>query len=150
MCVIVKDNNWEICFRNIWLSSSIINKVNIGIFCTFYWTHTFLFWRAGRLKLLVFHFHRNFIVLHTAEEGPPGACTQSRGTDWEVSLDLQTGYKHKIVKHVITHTETHIQEHIHTQIRQNGLLLASMSRSRGYNSVADNCSFTFPMSLWWT
>lgn len=42
---------------------------------------------------------------------------------------------------VLSHT------HKLTQTKRTALLLASISRSRGYNSEADNCSFTFPMSF---
>lgn len=141
------DRNWALLLL-MEVLTDYNSTVTIRIALTVWWIHTFLFWRAGRLKLLVFHFDRNFVVLHPAEEGTPGAGTQSRATNREVSLDLQTGFKHKIVKHVIMHTEAHIE--VYTQMRRSDLLLASMSRSRGYNSVADNCSFTFPMSLWWT
>ena len=67
---------------------------------------TFLFGGAGLEFLL--HFDRNLVVLHAAEERAPRARTQPRCADWEVSLDLQTGWGHnRSVKYALSHTLIH-------------------------------------------
>lgn len=84
--------NWCLSVHFFFTSESFY----ITVYKLFYWKslHTFLFRGAG-LKFLLFHFDRNFIVLHAAEERAPCAWTQPRGTDWNISLDLHASWIHE-------------------------------------------------------
>lgn len=59
----------------------------------YYWSiGTFLFRGAG-LEFFLFHFDRNFIVLHAAEERTPCAWTQPGGTNRKIGLDLHASWR---------------------------------------------------------
>lgn len=75
---------------------------------------------------------------------------------WKPPSHLPLSFQHSCGQHFpygkYIHTHTHLTLHTlspHTAESHTYLLLASISRSRGYNSEAESCSFTFPMSFGW-